>query len=182
LSIHLVDVYAEYELVVARAAAREQLRADRAELVAPYPPGLEFRHRCASSICDPGRPEWLGVERAAGLLEEARERAAIELPEDASDTDFQRATEALVRELVGPDWDRWVRVERQCLLDCRARAAAKRGAAGESTARAAARHRQEAIRQGIDVGSAEYRDTLRGGEGPKPAKRRRSSGGRFRPG
>jgi hypothetical protein len=111
---------------------------------------------------------------------DARERAAIELGEDASDEVFAERTAELLDAQDGPDWRRWLELEGMCLREYQARRSSRAGAAGESSQRAAARHRRAAELAGVDTTSAEYRDTLRGGEGPK--RRKGTTGRRFRQG
>jgi hypothetical protein len=71
------------------------------------------------------------------------------------------------------DFDRWLEVERAEVEAWGRRVVASRAKTVEGTERAAARHRQRARAAGVDLTSAEYLDSLGGGEGAGRRRRRR---------
>lgn len=165
-------------------------RADPRELVAqaatlalreagtdhvPAPTGLEFPHVVGSSRCDPEHRVW---ERFADALQSAREtgaeRAAMEVPDDATMREYERAADRLTAEALRahPDWADWFATETQCARAWQSREAARKPKAQFSSQRETAQRREAAKMARVDLSSAEWRDTLRSAE-HKPTKKGR---------
>lgn len=123
----------------------------------PSPIGMVYPHRL--SKCDGDHPVWEGYPEA---YEDASERAAIAVEGGASE-DWAEVTHDILR--LHPRYADWVQATRDCAESFRRQASLRKPKATFSTAREAARRRQDAIAQGVDVTSAEYFDTLGGGEG-----------------
>lgn len=142
-----------------RATVAEHARyALSGEPHVPAPMGLEFPHKAGSSACDPESRKWgYWYKRRA---EDAREQAATRVPEDASADEFERAA--------GEDFaakrgaKRWIEREEVCATSFQRRQERRKPKAAESLTRSRALHRAEAERQGIDLTSAEYRDSMIG--------------------
>lgn len=129
------------------------------------PQGLEFDHLRGSSPCDPDHRTWAGYEDA---LQDARERASV-YGDSLDAEDYARLVAQTLAE--SPKGSAWTKTASTCAKQYKQRQSAKQKATF-STAREAARKRSEALQQGMDTGSAEYRDTLRGGEGSRRRKRK----------
>lgn len=127
----------------------------------PYPTGLEFVHVVGTSRCDPEHKLWKRYEqRLNDASETGRERAAMEVSDNASDEDYHAAVEQFTRE----DFDRDPQAEvwTQTAIDC-ARGFQRRagGRRTETDSRIANRARRAAEAERVDLTSAEYLDTLR---------------------
>lgn len=147
------------------AAAVEFTRADHI----PVPIGVEFPILPGSSRCSPKHPLW--GDRYREAVEDARAEAAERVSEDATAEEYEAAAAAIFRQRTQALAKRLQRTEDDCVRAFEARQEKRRGKAVESTHREAARLRQRAAFAGVDLGSAEYRDAMRGGEGAKKRKR-----------
>jgi hypothetical protein len=143
---------------IALAAGRDHI---------PHPAGLEFPHIVGSSRCDAEHKVWVGYPRRLhDALDTAGERAAIEIPEDASEADYRRAVDRIAAEELRHDPKHAERLaaELLCARGWQARERARKGKAEFSEQRQKARARQDAKNQRLDLTSAEYLDTLRSRE------------------
>lgn len=135
-------------------AASAQAQLAQPEPHIPTPTGVDFPHRTGTARCAPDHPMWEQVE---GAVEDARERLAIETPEDVAVTDGMVAA----RLAEDPRYGRWVATEQACatgvvrkLEDRTAREAI------DSPRRALARRTAEFIARGGDTTSADYFDDV----------------------
>jgi hypothetical protein len=120
----------------------------------PAPIGVEFPHRVGSTPCDPEHPRWAGYEDA---LEDARERAAIEVSDNADDETFHKRVVALLK--THPNWKLWDDTEAQCSAQFIRRQKAK---ALKRELDDDAIFRRDYKARGGDVGAIEYLERLSG--------------------
>ncbi len=142
-----VDDPAAVEMV-----AHEQLRA-RDPI--PYPTGREYPHRPGTSPCDPEHVLWRDYD---SRLEDARERAAMQLPEDASAAEFDAAT----ARILAAEAPELATTARGCAKAYQGRAQGRAAKATQSTTRERAQARAAFVARGGDTGSAEYADDVLG--------------------
>lgn len=133
----------------------------------PYAPGLPYPVREGSSPCLPGAPVWRELEEAAG------ERAAILFEDLGREPDAYELGAALEGD---PAWAAAEKQWRACVKQW-AGIETQRAGKGprDSAAREAARRRADAIAQGVDLGSADYVETLSEGRRRQIAKRQESA-------
>ena len=150
------------------AAMRKAISAQKAAgAYFPEPPGLPYPARPGSSVCLPGSAPWQALEEATN------ERAAL-LDADGVPLTREILSEALRGD---PAFREAAAIENDCITKYWERAARARAPkATLSGQRERALAREAAIAQGLDVESAEYRDTLEGEQRAKQRKERAKGG------
>jgi len=138
---------------------------EHGECAVPGPTGMEFPH--IVSRCDLEHPAWAGYLEA---LVEAQEQAAV-FAENAGQEEYDCAVRDALQK--HPNYKLWEKTATDCARQFHDREEKRRGKATFSTARESMQKRVRALAAGMDVTSAEYTDTLRGGEGKRKPKRRR---------
>lgn len=135
------------------AQIARMLLGDREPLAMPT--GVEFPHRRGTSPCDAEHPRWANYEAD---LEEARERGALDVGDEADAAEFERAT-ARALDQAHPDYRA---LATSCAKAFERRELDRQGKAIESTTRERSRARAAFVARGGDVGSAEYWDDVIG--------------------
>ena len=153
-----------------RAGAAEMRRSiaaqKRAGAYFPEPPGLPYPARPGSSVCLPGSAPWQALEEATN------ERAAL-LDADGVPLTREILSEALRGD---PAFREAAAIENECIEKYWERAARARAPkATLSTARETALRREQAKREGVDLSSSEWTDTLEGQQSAI-ARKQRSKG------
>ena len=138
-------------VAVARIA-HDQLRGKDA---LPYPTGLEYPHTRGASRCDPAHALWEALEDD---IADARERVAQELPDDATEADYERATARLLAD----EHPQYREQAKSCAKAYEGREKARQGKALESQAKTRGRAIASYKRAGGDTSSADYLDEVLG--------------------
>lgn len=189
----LVSTVGEPDAVLPASRVREMLRAPRGALVPatvgtdsrqmldegerdlaahrflPYAPGLPFPARTGSSPCLPSAEVWAALDEAAG------ERAAMMYEDLGREPDAYELGAALEGD---PAWVAAERQWRDCVKQWATIERAKAPKYVEGTAGELARRRRRAELAGVDLTSAEWKDTLRSREGSFATRGKRSAGTR----
>ena len=98
-----------------------EVEAARSPFHVPAPIGVEFPHRAGASKCDPEHKVWQGYNDA---LADARERASIEVGEEADEDTFNKHVLQIMR--AHPSWPTWTGTEDECVLGFERRQKAKK--------------------------------------------------------
>ncbi len=98
-----------------------EVEAARSPFHVPAPIGVEFPHRAGASKCDPEHKLWQGYNDA---LADARERASIEVGEEADEDTFNKHVLQIMR--AHPSWATWTGTEDECVLGFERRQKAKK--------------------------------------------------------